>query len=69
MFQKNDFSPLISHINERLSDMITQYIPRYLCTFLNSKVQNCELIFGISDSGEVTGILMDTSIQENHIKE
>ncbi len=38
MFQQNDFSPLIPHISKRLVDIVNQYVPRYLCTFLNSKV-------------------------------
>lgn len=61
MFEENNFSPLLPHIKVRLSDMIDQYIPRYFCTFFNSKMKEGELIFGINDDGEVTGVLMDAN--------
>lgn len=69
MFEQNNFSPLLPHIKVRLSDMINQYIPKYFCTFFNSKMKEGELIFGINDSGEVTGVLMDINTTIDDIRE
>lgn len=68
MFEHNDFSPLLPHIEKRLSDMIEQYVPKYLCTFLNSRMKEGELIFGINDGGEVTGVLMNANTTVEDIR-
>ncbi len=67
MFESNDFGRLIPYANNRLREMIVGYVPKYFCTFINTEVTECELIFGLSDDGEVTGVLLDSSVTESDI--
>lgn len=68
MFEEDDFSPLLPLIRERLKEMIHQYVPRYMCTFFNSKMKEGELIFGLSDGGEVTGVLIDSNTEYEDVR-
>ena len=63
MFDHDDFSPLLPLVDKRLNEMIDQYVPRYLCTFFNSKMKEGELIFVLNDGGEVTGVLMNSNTE------
>lgn len=67
MFVHNDFRQLVPFATARLDNMINHYIPKYFTTFMNTKIQQAELIFGLTDDGEVTGVLVDSSLTENDI--
>src|SRR5665648_941758 len=45
MFETNDFGLLIPYATERLKDMIESYVPKYFCTFINTEVHDCCLLY------------------------
>lgn len=67
MFIHNDFHQLVRLAKYRLDNMINRYIPKYFTAFMNTKIRQAELIFGLTDDGEVTGVLVDSLLTKNDI--
>lgn len=67
MFLTNNFHRLVPIATTQLDDMICRYIPKYFTTFMNTEIELAELIFGLTDNGEVNGVIVDYSLTENDI--
>ena len=51
--EKNRFNLIIS---KTIRYYLYKYIPRYASAFINSKVDNAEMVIGVDDFSEITGI-------------
>jgi hypothetical protein len=64
-----EFSLLKPIVHNRLFEMLNYYVPKYFCSFFNTDNIPCgELYFGLTDDGEVTGVVIPSIITESQIR-
>jgi hypothetical protein len=67
MFETSDFSGLQSHSLNRLSHMVDYYTPKYFTSFMNTRIEMAEFIIGLTDDGEVTGVVLPFDVTEENV--
>lgn len=70
VLQDQNFSLLLPILKERLFLMIQRYTPKYGLSFFNTdSIPFGEVLFGLTDDGEVTGVIIPSDITEKNIRQ
>jgi len=68
IFTNNDYSFITDLVmTKSVNRTMSKYIKRYICSFFNAKLRECHLIFGLTDDGDVDGMLLPKSMTSGQI--
>jgi hypothetical protein len=68
MFEESDFSVLRDPSLDRLRQMMEYYVPKYFTSFMNTEIRKAEFLVGLTDDGEVTGVIVPSTITQSDVR-